>query len=362
MKHAGAVAIVVLALGAACGNGGGAADDDPPPDGDAGLDAPLGPCDPLMPPNAQGCGAGQRCTWIVDAAGPPSTGHLGCVADGTLPAGAPCEASADGQPDRCTTGYVCAAGVCQDVCGFDGAATSACAAGESCARHADLFVSGDAVPFAGVCRPSCDPLTQERAGGGDCGQGEGCYLITSATETVAVCAKAGTATHGDELAGPVYANSCVPGAQPRRRSSASDAVQCGGLCKPVDSTRTFVGSEGGLNPDSCQMKWGAAPADDGGLGESCRYWSGRESFTGLSPFSNTVGWCFRHVAFLYDPDGDGTLDAQFPRCAALTRGDVVPPVGDPPHDDAAYFWCVAMETMRGPQIAIPQVRADRIDD
>jgi hypothetical protein len=346
----------------ACGSGGSGDGDDTPPDGDAGIDAPIGPCDPRLPVNEQGCETGRRCAWIVDQVGPPPVGHTACVVDGTLPEGAPCEPSAAGQPDRCTTGYACAAGVCQDICSFDGAPTSACDAGESCARHADLFVTGDGVPFAGVCRPTCDPLTQTRDGGEPCGEGQGCYLITSATETVAVCARAGTVGHDEDLAGAVYANSCVPGAQPRRKSTADETPQCGGLCKPIDSTRAFFGSEGGLAPDSCAVRWGAAPADDGGRGESCRYWSGRESFTALSPYSNTIGWCFRHVAFQYDPEGDGTLDWGFPRCAALTTGNVQPPVTDPPHDDAAYFWCIAMPTARAPQIALPQVRAERIDD
>lgn len=357
MKQRVFCALVVCAF-IGCGDDGTSSGD-----GDGGvIDAPSGPCDPVAPPNQQNCATGQRCAWIVDTAGPPSTGHLACVTDGTLPAGAACEPSANGQPDRCTTGLACAGGVCQDICGFDGSAGAACGADESCARHANLFVTGDATPFAGVCRDTCDPITQTRTGGAACDAGEGCYLITGAAETVAVCAKAGTVGHDADITGPVYANSCVPGAQPRRKSTMSDTAVCGGLCKPVDSTRTFFGSEGGLNPDSCQMRWGAEPADSGGRGESCRFWSGRESFTGLSPYSNTVGWCFRHVAFLYDPEGDGTLDWQFPRCAAMTTGDVQPPVGDPPHNDAAYFWCIAMEGTRLPQIHIAQPRADRLDD
>jgi hypothetical protein len=343
-------AVLVATMCLACGGDDGGN----PGDGDGGVDAPLGPCDPLLPVNQQGCEVGQRCTWISEGNG----GRNGCVGEGTLPLGIACEPSADGQPDRCASGGLCVGGVCQDICGFD--AGAGCPDGQSCARFAGHFAIGDARPFAGVCRPTCDPLTQERVGGGACDAGEGCYLVTSPTETVAVCAKAGTVGHDEDLSGPAYANACVPGAQPRRKSTVVDTVQCGGLCKPVDSTRAAFGSEGGLNPDSCQMRWGAAPADDGGLGESCRFWSGREPFAGLSPYSNTVGWCFKHVAFLYDPEGDGTLDWQFPRCAALTTGDVVPPVVTPPHNDAAYFWCIAMEGARLPQIAIPQVLADRL--
>jgi hypothetical protein len=55
-----------------------------------------------------------------------------------------------------------------------------------------------------------------------------------------------------------------------------------------------------------------------------------------------VGWCFKHAVFQYDTDGDMTDDAPFPRCTALTTGDVELPIGNPPHNDAQYFWCVAL--------------------
>ena len=64
-----------------------------------------------------------------------------------------------------------------------------------------------------------------------------------------------------------------------------------------------------------------------------------------SPFTNTLGWCFRHAAFQYDSNGDMTNDAPFPRCITLTTGDVVPPIGNPPHNDAQYFWCVQLSQM-----------------
>jgi hypothetical protein len=35
-------------------------------------------------------------------------------------------------------------------------------------------------------------------------------------------------------------------------------------------------------------------------------------------------------------------DRAFPRCTTLTTGDVEPPIGTPPHNDAQYFWCVAL--------------------
>ncbi len=350
-------AVIVAGCVAACGGDDGGGVD---PTGDGGIDGVSGPCNPLAPPFQQNCDPGERCTWVVlDTAA--ETGEISCVPEGTLPIGSACTPSSAGQPDRCAAGTICADGLCRDLCGFDGSAEAACPAGDSCARHQDQFASGDGVPTVGACTPSCDPLTQLRPDGAACPTGEGCYLLTGAAETVAVCAPVGTGGHGDELTGRAYANSCVPGAEPRRRNSASMTVECGGLCKPVDVTSTMArGSEGGLAPDSCMLRWGAASPDNGGLGESCRYWSAREPFAALSPFSNSVGWCFKHVSFLYDPAGTGTPDTSFPRCAGLTMGDVVPPIGNPPHNDALYFWCLAQSEPRGPVVSIPQVRADRL--
>jgi hypothetical protein len=104
-----------------------------------------------------------------------------------------------------------------------------------------------------------------------------------------------------------------------------------------------VASEGGVSPYTCASK-GAALPGDALAGESCRYWWSRESFDGLTAYSNTVGWCFKHAAFQYDTDGDNLNDAPFPRCTVVTTGDVLPPIGNPMHNDAQYFWCVPLPT------------------
>ena len=359
-----ATLVVITGLGGLGGLGACGGDDSGDgnaPDDAHGIDGIPPICDPILAAGAQGCPVGQRCTWVSSQETPTAQGELKCVTDGTFVAGATCTPSVGGEPDRCTTGLICVAGTCQDICGFDGRAESACAVGHACTRYEGVFASGGGDPLAGACTPTCDPLTQRRPGDELCPPGQGCYLVTGVAETVAVCAPVGAAGHGVDLVATPYANSCVPGAQPRRKNSASDTIECGGLCKPIDVTSTMArASEGGFAPDSCMVRWGAAPPDHGGLGESCRYWSAREPFAALSPFSNTVGWCFKHVGFVYDPDGDGTADSQFPRCAALTEGDVVPPMGNPPHNDARYFWCLAQTTPREPSITIPQVRADRI--
>lgn len=312
---------------------------------DGGVAWHLSSCNPLSGPGSQGCNPGQRCVWylLCETADGEHLGTLGCVPDATAGLGEACTPPTVETPDDCASGLVCVDGTCHDVCGFDGSANAACAPGYNCTHHDGLFSNGDDDPLAGACDPGCDPVTQLRIiDGQPCGAGMGCYVVSSQTETVAVCANAGEIGHGEAITGPAFANSCVPGAQPRRRDGMSNTFECGGLCAPADVTSTMnMASEAGVAPLGCE-RWGAAPPSDPTAGESCRYWWAREPFFGLSPYSNSVGWCFKHAAFQYDSNGDLTPDAPFPRCTTLTTGDVVPPIVNPPHNDAEYFWCTAL--------------------
>jgi hypothetical protein len=193
-----------------------------------------------------------------------------------------------------------------------------------------------------VCGIDCNPLSQlTTAGGVACPNQQGCYpmLNRGQTTTVAVCARAGTVAIGDAITGPVSPNSCVPGGVPRRAAGAGVTYECGALCQPNDVYQNNnVADEGGVAPYTCAAK-GAALPDDATNGESCRYWWSREPFTELSPFSNTLGICFKHHAFMYDSDGDMMNDTTYPRCIDVTTGDVLPPLGG--ESDALYFWCTA---------------------
>jgi hypothetical protein len=361
MKKLALGTLMIAGLLAACGGG----DDDvvlqPDANGDGGGGSDAAPaCNPLSPPGQQGCLTGQKCTWISVQDTPEPLGKLGCVPDGTVALGGACMVGPVGETtgfDNCSAGLYCINSVCQDVCGFDGSANAACQTGFNCTRYSDTFANGEDDPVAGICNPGCDPLTQTKTGTNPpagCGANMGCYMLTSQTETIAVCAGAGMFMHNQDITGPAYANSCVPGAQPRRKDPATQTSQCGGLCKMEDVFRsaappggTITGNEGGLvtasttDKDNCQDSWNAAPVTDGTAGESCRYWWAREPFDALSPYSNTVGWCFKHAVFQFDSNGDMTPDMAFPRCGNLTTGDIVPPIGNPPHNDAMYFWCIA---------------------
>jgi hypothetical protein len=75
------------------------------PDVDAGGDA--GPeCDPVL---QTGCGADEKCTWVVGASG-SAAGDTRCVADGTVALFQPCTESAGGVADDCAAGGLCVAG------------------------------------------------------------------------------------------------------------------------------------------------------------------------------------------------------------------------------------------------------------
>jgi len=386
-----------LALGALCLTGflaacGGGDDDTVTPTTDArqiDADIPV-ECNPLGAAGMQGCATGQKCTWITITADDPMTaadegvGKIGCVADGTVDLAGACTQGTPGEAtgfDNCKAGNICVGGQCKDVCGFGGGAQEACASGQACTRYSNLWANGEDDPMYGACNPTCNPVTQLRSDGTNCGMNQGCYLLVSQTTTTAVCAGAGTVMHNAAITGTAFANSCVPGAQPRRQSPDNMIVECGGLCDPKDVfvkapgdvTFAQVGgqpdkaapiavedaakvenyaAEGGLGPNSCMTKWGAQPPRVGN-GESCRYWWAREPFDTLSPFSNTVGWCFEHNTFKFDSNGDMTADHFFPRCAALpgcttpncTTADLVLPIGNPPHEDASFFWCRALPAM-----------------
>src|SRR6185503_2364411 len=45
-----------------------------------------GPCDVLE----QNCGAGEKCTWIIDSLMPQYMGHIGCALDGNANVGESC--------------------------------------------------------------------------------------------------------------------------------------------------------------------------------------------------------------------------------------------------------------------------------
>lgn len=314
---------------------------------DAGLpDAGPTSCDPTPTDGGStGCPSGQRCTWVALTM---TTGISACVPMGSVPVGGTCM---PGNPlvtgyDECVAGSVCIGTECKPTCALSD--PNSCGTSAVCTSYQGLFANDPDAPATGACVPTCDPLAMLPCPT----PGQGCYLLTSSTTTIAVCAGAGTVMHGQAITGTAYANSCVPGAMPRR-VFGTNSFECGGLCRPAEVTMGVnVASEGGVSPNSCQTRWGAAAPSDAMSGESCRYFWAREPFSQLSPFSNTLGFCFKHATALYDSNGDMMNDAPVPRCTTLTTGDVVPPIDNPAGNDALSFWCIEKPAMK---------RAERVE-
>jgi len=321
------------------------------------------PCNPLAAPGTQGCAAGEKCTWIAVTETPEPLGKLGCTPDGVAAADGACTRGPAGDTtgyDDCAAGLVCINSICKDICGFDGSAGAACAAGYNCTRYANVFANGSDDPVAGACHESCNPLTQLTTSGDPCAAGEGCYLLTSTTDTIAVCAHAGMLGHGATITGPAFANTCAPGHQPRLRQQGMSTYECGALCQPAD---VYMGnnesSEGGVAPHTC-VAAGAPPPSHATDGETCTFWWTREPTDSVTAFSNTVGWCFRFAAFQYDSNGDMTVDTPYPRCISLTTGDVVAPLNGT--SDALYFGCVARPaSLVAPLPSSTPALLDRVD-
>jgi hypothetical protein len=247
------LAIPMIAL--ACGGGGGdrtggdedagvarfdATADAPPVDAAAhdaggacpaiewGADAgPLGGsphCDPL---SQEGCGAGEKCTWIQT--GPAAyQGRTACVRDGDVGIGDACTAtcipegstaigepcSEDNQPDPgatpiigtddCAGAGICTRGRCRSTCSPSCEASCDSLCEYSYPRFDDLSTT------LGACSQPCDPVAQT------CGGGLGCYA-QEPYAAVSTCEIAGDAelVQGTPCpAGACTFASCAPGLGP----------------------------------------------------------------------------------------------------------------------------------------------------
>ncbi len=346
-------------------------------------------CNPLAAPGMQGCGAGEKCTWVTVSESPEPVGELACVVDGTVAPGGACMQGAAGETtgfDNCAAGGICISGSCVDVCGFNGSPNASCISGEACARFAGLGANGEDEPVMGACLATCDPLHQTRLVEGmtqSCGVNRGCYLLIAADNTIAVCAPAGTPKHNEPITGETWPNSCAPGYIPRQAVQGVSGNECAGFCKPAD---VFNGSNDGRSGrpdyeggDSTETNWmtPAKPAtceSAGGAsvlpsvpttGESCSHLWTRESSGQLTAFSNTLGWCFNHANWSYDPNGADPANNinAYPRCINTTTGDVLPPV-DPmmSQNDAIYFGCMSQIEPPGESVGLSsgQPKLDRL--
>ncbi|MCE9573346.1 MAG: hypothetical protein K8W52_09330 [Deltaproteobacteria bacterium] len=293
-----------------------------------------------------GCDPGEKCTWIrVAASTTQQLGQLGCVPDGTVALDGACMYGAAGTAtgyDNCQKGLVClanstvdsAAGSCRTICDLAAVAPAAgaCPTNYGCGAYINLFANGSDTAVAGVCDPTCDPLTQIRdtdqkaaCGSTDpANPNRGCYGYPSsdATPTEFRCSGAGDLTFGAGHLLPVadaYLNACAPGFIPLFYASTTDHnnVVCTGFCAPGDTNSTAKANAGGKvgSGHTCQ---------DGGADAAveCRYlWAYEDATTPLTKYSHGVGVCFDYSKFTYDDDQNAaTPNVPNPSCTELATG------------------------------------------
>jgi|GEM_PF-2904651 len=162
-----------------------------------------------------GCEEGEKCAFItVDIE--TDTGFVGCIADGTVPAGMGCDnAMANNTSDNCQAGLACVFGTCAPHC----------SAGNDCDSSICVgFI--DRPDEYQICLSSCDPLAPPDAG--ECPGTLGCYLSTTSA-TGGACAGAGNVEVGESCQA---LNECAPGAA---CIGPAGAGVCEDLCGPWEN-------------------------------------------------------------------------------------------------------------------------------
>jgi hypothetical protein len=357
----------LIAAMAACGGGGGGAGNDGGGGGggDGGVDAPPA-CNVFGAAGNQGCDTGQKCTWIVDNA-TAETGHLGCATAGTAADGSGCTFSGSGTGfDNCVAGDFCIGGACEEICDPNGTAKT-CDSQHSCGTYEGLFGPPAGPDTAGVCDPTCDPLTQvvfagsanacgstipcsgSGSGCGSDGPELGCYPFLG--DGVATCSNtpegrgmpAATdfvpcdAAHDcSNSNGDAYPNGCAPGFIGFYfESTANMQVMCTGLCAPLETDVTKPQNGPGDATTLGKLPQDPAPIAGrnackvlgraGKAAEECSYiWPVLlDSNITDSPYNDTLGVCFRPGDFQYDPTNSGSAANETknePPCSTLKAG------------------------------------------
>jgi hypothetical protein len=342
----------------ACSGGG-------KPAGDAGGDPPIDApfmCKPTAAPTVQptstatcdplaqtGCAAGEKCTWITGD-------HIGCAPAG--PVQADCACSTGAGYDDCEAGAFCLQGVCRTVC--DPNAANACSAMHACSRYTNLFAPGGVI-IAGLCDPTCDPLTQamlDTNAAPACASqlpsqpDRGCYTFDYVTFS---CAPANRLDLTDrtvpatDSAGNSFVNGCAPGFMPFfLEQTGSTRALCTGLCAPLETDNTQP--QNAIGDPAALAKLPTDPAPIAGhatcaIGikgsetpEDCLFlWPFLLDSTGkpsTSPYNDTLGVCFAFSHFTYDP-GDGTK-LPIPGCETLPPPDPANPAAESAADWGCY--------------------------
>lgn len=310
--------------------------------------------------------------------------------------------------DNCAAGAVCSAfgtpmtqGTCKQICDQQGG-NPMCDASHVCVQYSRLFSTGPTSPAAaGVCDLACDPLADndfdgsgaQTKSGTTCGSNAriGCYggpsggtppatgwSCTGDVDTVlgsdgtitddnlrhrANCTSADNCADTD---GTIYINSCNQGYLPLfYDKTGSTVVDCVAMCQPApcydgsgghcgSTSSTVNGQQIWVNQVGAGMHRCKAPDFVVGVGgttsphESCQYlWADEIDGSGnllVSPTSDTVGFCYDHSRYTYDPDGSGgNAPITEPDCDQLQLEgtfDMTNGSGGDPNDPLTYFGAV----------------------
>jgi hypothetical protein len=380
--------VMVMVVGLGCGDNGTRAVDAPITRDVSSIDAPVleASCDPLA---QTGCEPTEACTWIIDHDGTgtaPDVGHIGCVASGTLAAGASCTipSAATGGHDNCGRGTYCLDGTCQALCDPDPANGDSCSIYglQACVSYDNVFEVGTTT-VAGICEVTCDPLTQTTRDNDTpaCGSPSpaaptrGCFSsnnqIYSCSPTVA---SRYTKTDGVAAADAdgVAWNSCAPGYMPFFvQHEGSTTAICSGLCAPLDTNSVMPANSRGdatvlakqpTDPAPVAGHARCTPFAVGGKGsianEQCSYlWTivvDGDTFTG-SQYDNTVGYCFTYGGYDYDPANGTDYTTPMAGCAALPA----PTAATSGVYDDAFDWGCSSTVYDFPPDATPMIWHER---
>ena len=284
------------------------------PDG-APADANLGTCLVL---DQSTCPAGWKCTQVEDNGTPLPEGR--CVPDGSIAVGGACTTYDQTLPetgwrhDDCVGGAFCLNGECKSFCMLGG---TDCGANYACANYG--LVNGS----AGVCDPTCDPVTQIRLAD----DAAACGSVDPLNPTLTCIGQpngpffcvnnfAPGNTHGVPAGPPVYLNSCAAGFHPYFPVPGDpNRARCAAFCRPQI---TYQGNTAGRQgvPGS-----GYTCPDRGAGSAECRFisWLQDPGEPGFSDYDD-VGICFDNQ--LYNICGpDGTQPC--PSCTSLPQSNTM---------------------------------------
>jgi hypothetical protein len=268
-----------------------------------------------------GCASSERCTWVSLS---KTTGHVACVPNGTVAQWGACTTGAPGEAtgfDDCQRGLACYEGLCQPICSVD--LNLVCHPEQSCTMTPSLFYSaGSNADYAGVCAPTCNPVSQVR----DYDQAPACGSPTPASPTFGcygnpgqpfTCQDVVYPNNTSDVPAPAPStppvNGCAPGYLPLTFGIANRETICAALCQPAPTSSSATTQAGGVSPYTC------AAAGAGGTHE-CRYWWSVENTSAYSfpdAFSNTLGYCIDYTKYI-DPYKSSSTALPQPSCTALS--------------------------------------------